>query len=398
VTSLARASTGLGADMRNLDSTVESAQTLKVPPPGKYLVEVTDLVVKYGNVTAVDGVSLRIRAGEFLTLLGPSGCGKTTILRSLAGLERPTSGEIRVDGNIVFSSRLGIDVPSDKRNMSMVFQSYAIWPHMTAFENVVYGLRVRRRPAEEINKRGKWALDLVQMGQYADRRASALSGGQQQRIALARAIAFSPDVILFDEPLSNLDANLRVQMRREIKDLQRSLGVTSLYVTHDQEESLTMSDRIIVMSNGRIEQEATPDELYDYPSNRFVANFIGSANLIPGRVVDRAGQPSGVDFELANGRLIRGTDRRQSANAEGCMLAIRTVYPVLSRPGQLPSGRVNEWPCIVQRAVFSGDFIEYLVTTEWGELIVRRPPSDRFEPSSPAIVWVDPTHCVVVNG
>lgn len=387
----------LGVDVGKVDNNVESDQMAGSPQSApKYLVEVKDLVIKYGNVPAVHGVSLKIRAGEFLTLLGPSGCGKTTILRSLAGLERPTSGEIRVDGNTVYSSEQRIDVPSDKRNMSMVFQSYAIWPHMTAFENVVYGLRVRRRPEKEIRERGQWALDLVQMGMYADRRASALSGGQQQRIALARAVAFGPSVILFDEPLSNLDANLRVQMRREIKDLQRSLGVTSVYVTHDQEESLTMSDRIIVMSNGRIEQEASPDELYDYPANRFVANFIGSANLYPGRVQASEHGTQTVEFVLNNGARIQAVDRRPSPAAD-CLVAIRTVYPVLCRVGQQVPNGLNQWPCTVTRSVFSGDFIEYAVQTVWGEILLRRPPNDRFEPGSQAIVCVDPVHCVVVN-
>ena len=387
----------LGVDLRKVDNNLESDQKAGSPQLApKYLVEVKDLVIKYGNVTAVHGVSLKIRAGEFLTLLGPSGCGKTTILRSLAGLERPTSGEILVDGNIVYSSQKRIDVTSDKRNMSMVFQSYAIWPHMTAFENVVYGLRVRRRPEKEIRERGQWALDLVQMGMYADRRASALSGGQQQRIALARAVAFGPSVILFDEPLSNLDANLRVQMRREIKDLQRSLGITSLYVTHDQEESLTMSDRIIVMSNGRIEQEASPDELYDYPANRFVANFIGSANLYSGHVQASESGVHMVEFVLTNGAQIQSVDRRPSPAAD-CLVAIRTVYPVLYREGQQVPNGLNQWPCTVTRSVFSGDFIEYAVQTVWGEILLRRPPNDRFEPGSKAIVCVDPVHCVVVN-
>jgi len=281
--------------------------------------------------------------------------------------------------------------------MSMVFQSYAIWPHMTAFENVVYGLRVRRRPAAEISRQGRWALDLVQMSQYGDRQASALSGGQQQRIALARAVAFGPDVILFDEPLSNLDANLRTQMRKEIKDLQRSLGITSLYVTHDQEESLTMSDRIIVMSNGKIEQEASPDELYDYPANKFVANFIGSANILSGHVAKAAGGGPEVDFAIAGGGQIRAVDRRPSPSANGSMLAIRAVYPVLCRPGQQQSGIANQWPCTIAHAIFSGDFVEYMVKTQWGELVVRRPPSDRYELGSSAILSVDPAHCVVIN-
>jgi ABC-type Fe3+/spermidine/putrescine transport system ATPase subunit len=352
--------------------------------------------VKYGNVTAVNGVSLRVRAGEFLTLLGPSGCGKTTLLRSVAGLERPTSGEIRVGGQVVYSSAQGIDVPAERRNMSMVFQSYAIWPHMTAFENVVYGLRVRRRPAAEIAERGRWALALVQMAQFADRRASALSGGQQQRIALARAVAFGPDVILFDEPLSNLDANLRVQMRQEIKELQRSLGVTSLYVTHDQEESLTMSDRIIVMSSGRIEQEASPDELYDHPANRFVANFTGSANLIAGRVDPARRDGDVVDFVLPKVASIRAVDKRGAPKDE-CLLSIRAVYPVLHRREDSAGGAANHWPCTILRATFSGDFVEYQVGTAWGELTVRRPPSDRYAVGSAVFVSVAPEHCVVVN-
>lgn len=382
--------------MRNPDN----MQPLKPRAAGAagidYLVEVKDLVVKYGNVTAVDGVSLRVRPGELLTLLGPSGCGKTTLLRSVAGLERAASGEIRVGGHVVYSSKQGIDLPAERRNMSMVFQSYAIWPHMTAFENVVYGLRVRRRPAAEIAERGRWALELVQMGQFADRRASALSGGQQQRIALARAVAFGPDVILFDEPLSNLDANLRVQMRREIKELQRSLGVTSLYVTHDQEESLTMSDRIIVMSSGRIEQEATPDELYDYPANRFVANFIGSANLIPGQVDGTARDGETVDFLLPGGGRIRAVDKRRAPGQE-CLLSIRAVYPVLHRPHESVADGVNLWPCTIDRVTFSGDFVEYQARTAWGELTVRRPPSDRFEVGGTAFVSVSSQHCVVVN-
>ena len=360
------------------------------------IVEVSDLVVKYGEVTAVDGVSFGIRSGEFLTLLGPSGCGKTTILRAIAGLERPTSGEISVGGRLVYSSAKGIDIPAEKRNMSMVFQSYAIWPHMTAFENVVYGLRVRRRPKEEIQRQGEWALNLVQMGQYAQRSASALSGGQQQRIALARAVAFSPDVILFDEPLSNLDANLRAQMRVEIKELQSALGVTSVYVTHDQEEALTMSDRIIVMSNGRIQQEATPGELYDYPVNSFVANFIGSANLLSGHVDEATRSGKAVEFVLGNGNRISAIDNRRSHHVETSLLAIRSVYPQLA-PHTERTGANNQWPCKVLKATFSGEFIEYLVETDWGQIIVRRPPTDRFTPGSQAVLSIDPEHCIVIE-
>lgn len=370
--------------------------TQSTPPDGRRIVDVRDLVVKYGEVTAVSGVSLQIKAGEFLTLLGPSGCGKTTILRAIAGLERPTSGTIEIDGRIVYSSKEGIDVPAESRNMSMVFQSYAIWPHMTVFENVVYGLRVRRRPKDEIRRQGEWALNLVQMSKFADRRASALSGGQQQRIALARAIAFSPDVILFDEPLSNLDANLRAQMRVEIKELQSALGVTSVYVTHDQEEALTMSDRIIVMSNGEIQQEAVPSELYDYPVNRFVANFIGSANLYPGTIDESSRSGQYLNFVFENGDWVRAVDNRRSAVKKKSLLAIRSVYPQLrSSVGEAPTG--NAWPAKVLRATFSGEFIEYLVETNWGEVIVRRPPTERYAVGDECTVAIDPQHCIVIE-
>ncbi len=373
---------------------------LKPVAPGtdkaRDIVEVSDLIVKYGEVVAVNGVSLGIRAGEFLTLLGPSGCGKTTILRAIAGLERPTSGSIVIDGRSVYCSAQGIDVPAERRNLSMVFQSYAIWPHMTVFENVVYGLRVRRRPKEEIRRQGEWALNLVQMAPFADRRASALSGGQQQRIALARAIAFSPDVVLFDEPLSNLDANLRAQMRAEIKELQSALGLTSVYVTHDQEEALTMSDRIIVMSNGVIQQEATPHELYDYPINSFVANFIGSANLLPGTIDETSRSGRDVEFVLANGDRVKAVDNRRSRSAETSLLAIRSVYPRLYAR-TAPEARPNTWPGKIARATFSGEFIEYYVETGWGSIIVRRPPTERFEVGSTVMLELDPDHCIVIE-
>src|SRR6201991_511806 len=252
-------------------------------PPSPHI-EVDRLEVYYGSVPAVRGVSFNVLPGEQLTLLGPSGCGKTTTLRAIAGLERPTSGAIRIAGRTVYSSAEGINIPAEKRGLSMVFQSYAIWPHMTVAENVAYGLKVRRRPSAEIDEGVRRALDLVQMSAFADRPASKLSGGQQQRVAVARAVAFSPSVLLFDEPLSNLDAKLRAEMRVELRELQRRLDITSLYVTHDQEEALAISDRVIVMNVGVIEQIGTPEQIYNQPKNRFVADFVGSANLIRGRV------------------------------------------------------------------------------------------------------------------
>ena len=250
-------------------------------------IEVENLEIHYGPVAAVGPVSFTVPTGRQVTLLGPSGCGKTTTLRAIAGLERPSAGTIRIGGQTMYSSAAGINVPAEKRGLSMVFQSYAIWPHMTVFENVAYGLRVRRKPNAEIEEKVAAALDLVQMGAYAGRHASQLSGGQQQRVALARACAFSPSVLLFDEPLSNLDAKLRGDMRIELRELQHRLGVTSVYVTHDLEEALAMSDQIVVMRRGHIEQNGSPAEIYNYPRTEFVADFVGSANLIARPVAPR---------------------------------------------------------------------------------------------------------------
>ena len=241
-------------------------------------VELRDLVKRFGkDVMAVDHVDLKIERGELITLLGPSGCGKTTALRLIAGLERPTAGQILLDDEDV--ARL----PAYLRDITMVFQSYALFPHMNVFENVAYGVRVARRPKDEIKERVAEALDMVGLGDLSQRATSALSGGQQQRVALARALVIRPRVLLFDEPLSNLDAKLRRRVREDIRELQQRLGITSVYVTHDQEEALAISDRVVVMREGVIEQIGSPHDLYTRPASRFVADFIGSANFLAGR-------------------------------------------------------------------------------------------------------------------
>jgi iron(III) transport system ATP-binding protein len=239
---------------------------------------VRDLVVRYGPVTAVDTISFRVAEGEFVSLLGPSGCGKTTTLRCVAGLETASSGEIRIGGDLVAAK--GVEVPPERRDVNMVFQSYAVWPHMTVFDNVAYGLRVRGADRAEITRRTEEALRLVGLSGFESRFGTELSGGQQQRVAVARAVATEPRLLLFDEPLSNLDAGLRERMRNELVQLQRRLGRTSLYVTHDQAEAMAMSDRIILMNRGRIVQESTPRELYERPRSRFAAEFVGNANLL----------------------------------------------------------------------------------------------------------------------
>jgi ABC-type Fe3+/spermidine/putrescine transport system ATPase subunit len=352
---------------------------------GEPRIEVVDLVVRYGDTTAVDGVNFAIGAGELVTLLGPSGCGKTTTLRAIAGLENPSGGAIRLNGQTVWSPGRGGNVPAEKRGVSMVFQSYAIWPHMTVSENVAYGLRVRKAPASEIRKNVARVLDMVQMGPYADRPSSNLSGGQQQRVAVARAIAFSPNVVLFDEPLSNLDARLRAEMRVELRELQRELDFTSLYVTHDQEEALAISDRVIVMNGGRIEQIGSPEDIYNRPASRFVADFVGSANMIEGRVKG-ANTNGTVMFETKAGTLIEAA----AADPAATMLALRSSYI------HLHPGETNKIAGTIHRRMFHGDFIQYVIDWPDGQLIVRRPPTELLEEGAAVTVSFASGYCVLL--
>lgn len=252
-------------------------------------IEIDQLEKKFDTVVAVGGVSLSVEKGEFLTLLGPSGCGKTTILRCLAGLEHPDRGEIRIAGKTVVAPRRNIFVEPDKRGLGMVFQSYAIWPHLTVFENIAYPLKERKMPKGRIREKVEAILSMVKLEGLENRPATNLSGGQQQRVAVARALVYNPEVLLFDEPLSNLDAKLRIEMRNEIRSLKKSLGITSVYVTHDQEEAFALSDRIIVMNRGLVEQEGDQVSLYFRPESSFVSQFIGETNTFEGKVVE-AGQ------------------------------------------------------------------------------------------------------------
>ena len=366
-------------------------------------IEIADLTVRYGDAVAVDGVSFTVARGEHVTLLGPSGCGKTTTLRAIAGLEQPTSGTIRIDGKAVFSSAERRDVPTEKRGISMVFQSYAVWPHMSVYDNVAYGLRVRKLAAAEIRQKVAHALELVQMPGLADRPASKLSGGQQQRVALARAIAFSPTVLLFDEPLSNLDAKLRAEMRVELRELQRRLDITSVYVTHDQEEALAISDRVIVMNVGGIEQIGTPDQIYNQPRSRFVADFVGSANLIAGRLHDATHDAGALRFAAEGGLLLHASAPHRPRGDE-TTVAVRTAYIDLvsgaprevSAP-QAPGGRPNTIAGTVRRRMFHGDFVQYIVDWPAGQLIVRRPPVDLLEEGAAVTVSFAPEHCVLLE-
>ena len=313
-----------------------------------------------GEVTAVDNVTLNIAKGELVTLLGPSGCGKTTTLRMIAGFEFPSDGDIHLDGKEINN------LPPHKRDMSMVFQSYAIFPHLNVYENVAYGLKVARLPKKEIEERVAKTLELVELGGYEKRAPNQLSGGQQQRVALARALIMEPKVLLMDEPLSNLDAKLREQMRNEIRRIQQMINITSVYVTHDQVEAMTISDRIVIMNEGRIEQIGTPVEIYRHPKSRFVADFIGRANFIPA-----------VAKGWENGRLtVTFMGRTLTVAAAQDDYRDGTAVTIVVRPEMMElnpaSGAHAEG--IVRRASYLGDVVEYDVAV--GDLLLSLVESD----------------------
>jgi len=334
--------------------------------PGRLsLVELTKTFSNtVSDVTAVDHINLDIRPGEFITLLGPSGCGKTTTLRMIAGFEDATSGQVMLDGENM------VVVPPNRRPMSMVFQSYALFPHLSVRENVAYGLRLRKKSAEEIKEEVDIALAAMNLTAMADRAPSQLSGGQQQRVALARAMVVRPKVLLFDEPLSNLDAKLRVKMRVEIRRMQKRLGISSVYVTHDQSEAMAMSDRIVVMNSGRIEQVDTPEEIYLHPASVFVADFVGRANFVPAQAQE-VGEDGVAEIE-ALGQKIR------VHSSEGAKEAVRegkeTV--VLVRPESMRIQPTDEKPATltgslgqVVTSIFYGETVEYEIETEFGSLV-----------------------------
>jgi ABC-type Fe3+/spermidine/putrescine transport system ATPase subunit len=365
-----------------------------VAGPAHAYIEVRNLTAAYGSKIVVKGVSFSVASGEHLSLLGPSGCGKSTTLRCIAGLETPVGGEIIIDGVPVFSSEKRINIPTEKRKLSMVFQSYAIWPHMTVFENVAYGLRVQRASESEIQKGVADVLKMVGMEDYASRPATDLSGGQQQRVALARAYASRPKAILLDEPLSNLDARLRVRMREEIKELQHKFDLSTIYVTHDQEEAMAISDRIIVMREGLIEQAGRPLDIYNTPRTRFVADFIGAANILSGSLngTSAAGAPilkvGDALVECAPGSRPLAPD-----NDGRHLIAVRTVYPDMRR--EAPA-RTNQWPATIRRRVLLGDIVSYIVDWPGGELRLQSFPNDLFEEGETVQLHIPPQRAVPI--
>jgi putative spermidine/putrescine transport system ATP-binding protein len=283
--------------------------------------ELSRVEKRFGGVVAVEGFDLAAERGEFVSFLGPSGCGKTTTLRMIAGFEEPTAGSISVDGQDV------TDIPPNRRNVGMVFQSYALFPNMTVANNVAFGLKMRRRPSADIGRRVTELLELIHLPDKADRYPYQLSGGQQQRVALARALAYEPTILLLDEPLSALDAKIRVALRHEIRQIQRQLGITTVYVTHDQEEALELSDRIVVMSQGKIEQIGTPFEIYNFPATAFVASFVGTLNAIEAKIVEAAaGRLSMAGHE------VRTTSALSGSEGQAVTVALRPEMIALATP------------------------------------------------------------------
>jgi iron(III) transport system ATP-binding protein len=320
---------------------------------------------RFGPVTAVDGVSLEVAEGRLHTLLGPSGCGKTTTLRCIAGLEHPDGGEIVIGDTLTAAPARGIFVPPERRGLGMVFQSYALWPHMTVFENIAFGLRQQRRSRAEVEARVAEVLALTRLVGLEGRLPSEISGGQQQRVALARSLALRPGVLLFDEPLSNLDAKLRESMRLELRELQRALGTTSVYVTHDQVEAMVISDRISVMHRGRVLQTGTARELYERPAGPLVADFLGASNFLRGRVAENRIRAEG-------GLAIEAPIPSDAATGDEVLVSLRPERVTLH--AAQPDVAANCWRGELVEQVFTGDHVLCRVMIGDREIRVRADP------------------------
>jgi putative spermidine/putrescine transport system ATP-binding protein len=343
---------------------------------------------RYGDVTAVSRLDLVIERGSFVSLLGPSGCGKTTTLRMIAGLETPSSGDILVDGQRIN------ETPVHRRNFGLVFQNHALFPHKSAFDNVAFGLKQRKTPKAEIERRVAEALALVRLPNVGDRLPSQLSGGQQQRIAVARAVVIEPDLLLFDEPLSALDAGLREEMRIELKRIQHTLGITTVFVTHDQSEALAMSDKIVVMNQGRIEQQGAPRDIYRNPRSAFVAGFFGQLNSFEGRIVDT--RPDHSVAELTGGAKVRllGSHPRGDTIA----LTLRAdCAQVDARPARADKNSVDTIPAVVRTSDYLGQMVRYSVSIGDRDVVVVQPDdSGLFQPGDKVRLRVAPESWMIL--
>jgi iron(III) transport system ATP-binding protein len=350
-------------------------------------VELRGLTKHYGPLAVVDNVSLTIEHGRLVCLLGPSGCGKTTTLRLIAGFVEPTAGEILVGDQVLSTSAR--TVPPERRNMSMIFQSYALWPHMTVAQNVTYGLELRKLDKDTIAGKLKAILETTHLAELADRYPGELSGGQQQRVALARALIVEPETLLLDEPLSNLDANLREEMRFEVRRLHDEYRYTTVYVTHDQSEAMTTADVIAVMNAGKIEQAGSPEEIYERPRSEFVARFIGSSNVIRGKALDATHiSVAGTALRCTGGPLVAGADG-----------AIAVRQHVIRLWARKPENAENVVPATVTRQVFLGSSRDYMVETADGaQLRIVASTAENVPPGSSVWLHLPPERCRVLSG
>jgi ABC-type Fe3+/spermidine/putrescine transport system ATPase subunit len=328
------------------------------------------LTKRFTTFTAVDSIDLDVQPGQLMALLGPSGCGKTTTLRMVAGLERPTAGDILYGDRFLVSTGQAIELPPDKRNVGMVFQSYALWPHMTVFENIAYPLKLRHVSKAEIKRRVQDVLNLINLGPLRDKTIPQLSGGQQQRVALARALVYEPSLMLFDEPFSNLDTQLRTQMRLELKHLRRKVAMTGLFVTHDQVEALSMADRIAIMNKGHIEQVGAPQEVYMRPRTPFVRDFLGRVVSLHGRLDERDGQWA---VRLGDGTTLDCTPPHGLKAGDRVELSIRPEYARQHPAGE--NGRPNAITVKIEELLFTGDQFEARLAVAGESVLVELPSS-----------------------
>jgi iron(III) transport system ATP-binding protein len=353
-------------------------------------IRVEGLTKSFGEQRALNGVAFTVGEGEFFTLLGPSGCGKSTTLMSIAGLQQPDAGLIACGEQTFFDHQCGVSLPAEARNLGIVFQSYAVWPHMTVFQNVAFPLKVRRLKRAELNERVTRVLELVELGPYTGRYPHELSGGQQQRVALARSLVYSPSVLLLDEPFSNLDAKLRERARRWLKDLQLELALTTIFVTHDQDEALAMSDRVLVMHEGEVLQIDTPENVYRRPSDRFVAEFVGRCNFLSGTVIrsDHAGAALQLDgahvLEIQTGDLTVGATVTVAVRPES----------VTCVPDREASDVPNSYLARVRAASFLGDHYQYELIVDKFELTMSSPTAVT---SETVRVHIPPAACPIVE-
>ncbi|MGE3619757.1 MAG: ABC transporter ATP-binding protein [Acidimicrobiia bacterium] len=379
-----------------LETRADTTTGAPAPPP---FISIRGLSKSFGATTAIDDLDLDIPRGQFLVLLGPSGCGKTTTMRCIVGLEDGDAGRITVDDRVVFDAERRVNVAPNKRNMGMVFQSYALWPHKSVFGNVAFPLQMQKAKRGEIRDRTLEVLEMVGLGGFHKRSIATLSGGQMQRVALARSLVTNPTILLLDEPLSNLDAKLRVHLRHELKEIQERVGVTTVYVTHDQEEALGLADRILVLDRGVIAQDGAPEDLYQRPSSAYVADFLGMSNQFAGRIVQAGTPPLPSTAVLeGSGLEVRGADRRggtgDAGSGDDVTICLRPESVAVHPPGSprlMATDGANRFDGTVLSAQYQGSHIRYHVEVDGGPALFADGPvhaDERVGRGEPCVVTI----------